>query len=108
MVGPEVSRDNIFSMMPHQNLDKVIGEPTYSQMKKWQRQMSANLIAVKRPTNWGRGKCHLGLLQDPAVFVVRNGDPYNPPPCQAPQIPNNTTRFNNGHSRIITHYQQSC
>ena len=46
--------------------------------------MSAKLIAVKTPTDWGRGKVHLGLLQDPAVFLARNGDPYNLPPLSSP------------------------
>ena len=64
--------------MPHQTIGKVDGEPTFSQMKKWQKQMSANLIAVKTPTDWGRGKFHLGILQDPAVFLERNGYLYTP------------------------------
>ena len=71
MVASEVSRDNVFALMHHQTIDKVVGERTYSQMKKWQNQMSANLIAVKTPTSWGRGKIHLGILQDPAVFLAR-------------------------------------
>ena len=87
MVASEVSLEKHFALMPHQTLDKVVSEPNYSQMKKWRKQMSANLISVKTPTDWGRGKCHLGILQDPAVFLARNGDPYNPPLVEPPEYP---------------------
>ena len=46
MVASKVSCDDFLMLMPHQNLHKVVGYPTYSQMKKWRKQMSANLIAV--------------------------------------------------------------
>ena len=49
--------------------------------------MSAKLIAVKTPTDWGHGKGRLGLLQDPAVFLARNGDPYNTPLVDTPEYP---------------------
>ena len=56
----------------------MVGEPTYPGMKKWKRQMNANLISVKTPQTWGQGKGHLGLLQDPVVFHSRNGAAHNP------------------------------
>ena len=78
--------------MPHQIIDKMVGKPTYPGMKK--RKMNANLIAVKTPQTWGRGKGHLGLLQDPVVFHARNGVAYNPPaaaPLPYPVIPQGAT-----------------
>ena len=79
MVASDVSRDDVFALMPHQIIDKIVGEPTYPGMKKWKKQMNANLIAVKTPQAWGRGKGHLGLLQDPVVFLAQNGAAYDPP-----------------------------
>ena len=75
MVASEVSRDDVFALIPKQTVDKVDANPTYSQMKKWKKQMSAYLIAVKTPTDWGYGKGHLGILQDPVVFLARNRGP---------------------------------
>ena len=94
MVASDVSRDDVFALMPHQIIDKIVGEPTYPGMKKWKNQMNANLIAVKTPRAWGRGKGHLGLLQDPVVFLARNGVTYDPPaaaPLPYPVIPPNAT-----------------
>ena len=54
--------------------------------------MSANLIAIKTPIYWVHGKNYLGLLQDPAVFLARNTDLYNPSlvnPPKYPAIPQN-------------------
>ena len=67
----------------------MVDKPTYSQTKKWRKQMSANLIAVKKPTNWGRGKGRSGILQDPTVFLATNWDPYTPPPplVEPPEYP---------------------
>ena len=52
--------------------------------------MNANLIAIDTPKDWGRGKGHLGLLQDPVVFLAKIGNPYDPPangPAAYPTIP---------------------
>ena len=90
MVAAKVSRNDVFAIMPHQVIDKMVGEPTYPGMKKRKKQMNVNLIAVKTPQTWFRGKGHLGLLQDPVVFHSRNGATYNPPdaaPLLYPLIP---------------------
>ncbi len=79
--------------MPHPVLTKVSGEPTYRDMKLWKKEQFANLLAVKMPTDWGRGKGMLGELQDPATFIINNGAAYNPPPAapdDVPNIPNGT------------------
>jgi hypothetical protein len=56
-------------------------------MKRWKKEMSSNLIAVRMPANWGRGKGLLGELQDPGVFTARNGAAYNPPAGPPPAYP---------------------
>ena len=80
-----ISRDEVLALFPHPVLTKISGEPTYQAMKQWKKEMSINLLKVTLPQDWGRGKGLLGELQDPAVFLARNGAAYNPPPA-APQI----------------------
>ena len=94
MVASDVSRDDVFVLMPHQIIDKIVGKPTYPDMKKWKNQMNANLIAVKTPQTWGRIKGHIVILQDPVVFLARNGAVYNPlgtSPLPYPLIPQGAT-----------------
>lgn len=89
-----VARDDVLAVMPHPVLTKISGEPTYQNMKLWKKEQSANLIAVKMPDDWGRGKGMLGELQDAPVFLARNGAAYNPPanaPADYPNIPGGTT-----------------
>ena len=64
-----ISRDDVLAVMPFQVLTKISGEPTYRAMKKWQKEMSSNLISVRMPTDWGRDKGLLGKLQDPVLFL---------------------------------------
>ena len=82
-----ISRDDVLGVMPHPVLTKISGEPTYQDMKKWKKEMSSNLIAVRMPVLWGRGKGLLGELQDAAVFQARNGAAYNPPAGPPPAYP---------------------
>ena len=63
MLASNVSRDDVFALMLHKVIDKMVGEPTYPGINKWKKKMNANLIAVKTPQTWGRGKGNLGLLQ---------------------------------------------
>ena len=56
-------------------------------MKTWHKEMSSNLIAVRMPTDWGRDKGLLGELQDPLIFLARNGAAYNPPAAAPPTHP---------------------
>ena len=92
-----ISRDDVLAVMPHPVLTKISGEPSYQNMKVWKKEMSANLISVKMPADWGRGKGMLGELQDPVVFLARNGAAYNPPaaaPGDYPTIPGGTSVAN--------------
>ena len=82
-----VSRDDVLAVMPCPVLTKIPGEPTYQAMKTWHKEMSSNLIAVRMPTTWGRDKGLLGELQDPLIFLARNGDAYNPPADAPPTYP---------------------
>ena len=89
-----IARDDVLAVMPHPVLTKISGEPTYQNMKRWKKEQFANLIAVEMPNDWGRGKGMLGELQDPPVFLARNGAAYNPPniaPDNYPIIPNGST-----------------
>ena len=82
-----IARDDVLAVMPYPTLTKITGEPTYQAMKKWHKEMASNLIAVRMPTDWGRGKGLLGELQDPAIFTARNGAAYNPPAAAPPSYP---------------------
>ena len=66
-----VSADSIKAQMPHALLTRVLGEPTHKQVKMVIRELTANLMAVSCP--WGHNKGHLELLQDPAIYLARNG-----------------------------------
>ena len=72
------SVDTILALFPNQVITPMSGEPTYAQIKRWKKEISANLIAVQTPNVWDRGKGHLGMIQDNAVFVTQNGLAYNP------------------------------
>jgi hypothetical protein len=82
-----VSRDDVLAVMPFPTLTRITGEPTYQDMKKWRKEMSSNLISVRMPVIWGQNKGLLGELQDPAVFLARNGAAYNPPLAAPPAYP---------------------
>ena len=83
-----ISRDDVLAVMPHPILTKISGEPTYQNMKTWKKEMSSNLISVCMPVAWEQTKGLLGELQDPAVFLARNGAAYNPPAVAPPAYPN--------------------
>eukprot|EP00970_Alexandrium_tamarense_P011559 scaffold2534_cov176-Alexandrium_tamarense.AAC.1 len=61
------------------------GEPTHKAIRKLEKELAANLIAV--PCSWGVNKGHLGELHDPATFLARNGAPYAPPATAPPAYP---------------------
>jgi hypothetical protein len=82
-----ISRDAVLAVMPCPVLTKISGEPTYQAMKTWHKEMSSNLISVRMPTDWGRDKGLLGELQDPIIFLARNGNAYNPPAAAPPTYP---------------------
>ena len=78
------SRDKVLAVMPHKCINKISGEPTYSDMCTWFKHICKNLISVKTPQYWEKGKGHLGMLQAPAIFHARNGYFYNNPPNAPP------------------------
>lgn len=80
-----VSRETVQALMPNQTLTKVQGEPTHKAVRKLEKELGANLIAV--PCTWGVGKGHLGELQDAATFLARNGAAYTPPAAAPPAYP---------------------
>ena len=80
-----VSRESTQALMPHQSLTKIIGEPTHAAMKKLEKELAANLIAVACP--WGVGRGYLGELLPAAIFQARYGAPYTPPAAAPPAYP---------------------
>ncbi len=71
--------------MPHPVLTRVLGEPTHKQLKLILRKLTATLMAVSCP--WGHNKGHLGLLQDPALYLAQNGASFNTPAAKPPSYP---------------------
>jgi hypothetical protein len=71
--------------MPHPTLTHVKGEPTHKQVKVVLREFTTNLMAVSCP--WGHAKGHLGLLQDPAIYLARNGAQFDIPAAKPPTYP---------------------
>ncbi len=71
--------------MPHPVLTRVLGEWTHKQPKLILRELTANLRAVSCP--WGHNKGHLGLLQDPALYLAQNGASFDTPPAKPPSYP---------------------
>ena len=71
--------------MPYPVLTWVLGEPTHKQLKLILRELTANLMAVSCP--WGHNKGHLGLLQDPALYLAQNGAPFDIPAAKPPSYP---------------------
>ena len=91
-MSDSVSADSIKAQMPHTTLRHVLGEPTHKQIKMVIRELTANLMAVSCP--WGHNKGHLGLLQDPAIYLARNRAAFTTPTAKPPTypiIPNSTT-----------------
>ena len=80
-----VSVDSIKAQMPHAILTRVLGEPTHKQVKMVIRELTANLMAISCP--WGHNKGHLGLLQDPAIYLARNGAAFTTPAAEPPTYP---------------------
>ena len=71
--------------MPHQSLTNINSEPTHAAMKKLEKELAANLIAVHCP--WGHGRGYLGELLPAALFQARYGAAYVPPIAAPPAYP---------------------
>lgn len=82
-----ISADAIRAQMPHATLTRVTGEPTHKLLKLLEKELAANLMAI--PCPWGHGKGHLGLLQDPVLYLQRNGAAFTIPAAALPDYPLN-------------------
>jgi hypothetical protein len=82
-----VSADSIQAQMPRATLTHIKGEPTHKLLKILEKELAANLMAI--PCPWGHGKGHLGLLQDPVLYLQRNGLAFIIPTAAPPNYPIN-------------------
>ena len=72
------ARTAVLVSFPFNPVSKIVGKTSNPKVSKWFRKMCSNLISVTAPLKVGRGKSHLGMLQQDAVFQARNGQAYNP------------------------------
>jgi hypothetical protein len=77
-----VSTNIIKAQMPHPVLTHVLGEPTHKQLNLILRKLTTNLMAVSCPG--GHNKGHLGLLQDPALYLAHNVASFGIPAAKPP------------------------
>jgi hypothetical protein len=87
-----VSAASIKAQMPHPTLIQVLGEPTHKQVKMIIRELTTNLMAVSCP--WDHNMGHLGLLQNPTIYLAQNTEAFKIPesePPTYPAMPNGTT-----------------
>ncbi len=84
-MSDRVSADIIKAQMPHPTLTRVLEEPTHKQVKMVIWELTANLMAVSCP--WGHNKGHLGLLQDPAIYLACNQAAFTIPANEPPTYP---------------------
>ena len=80
-----ITCESVLALMPHHTLTKIDGEPTHKAIKRLEKELGSNLIAV--PCPWGCNKGHLGILQDAAIFAQLNGGPFTPPVQAPPTYP---------------------
>ncbi len=80
-----VSADSIKAQMPHVILTRVLRETTHKQVKMVIRELTANLMAISCPC--GHNKGHLGLLQDPSIYLARNEAAFTIPAAEPPTYP---------------------
>ena len=88
------ARTAVLASFPFNPVSKIVSEPSNTELSKWFRKMCSNLISVNAPLEVGRGKGHLGMLQQDAVFQAHNGQAYNPPlfvPTSTPVFPTGST-----------------
>jgi hypothetical protein len=85
MTSNAVSAEGIKAQMPHPILTCVFGEPTHKHIKTVICKLLANLMAISCP--WGHSKGHLGLLQDPAIYLACNREAFNIPHIEPPAYP---------------------
>ncbi len=72
-----VSAKSIKAQMPHVTMMRILGKPSHHQLKQLKRKLTSNLMAI--PCPWGHNKGHLGLLQDPILYLQHNGAAFTIP-----------------------------
>jgi hypothetical protein len=80
-----VSAEYIRAQMPHETFTPITGQPTHKQLCILKKELAANLMAI--PCPWGHGKGHLSLLQDPVLYLQRNGAAFVIPNAAPPEYP---------------------
>jgi hypothetical protein len=85
MTYDAVSAKGIKAQMPHPILTHVFGKPTHEQVKMVICKLSANLMAIS--CSWRHSKGHLGLLQDPVIYLAGNREAFNIPKIELPAYP---------------------
>jgi hypothetical protein len=78
-----VSAKSIKAQMPHVTLTQILGKQY--QLKQLECELTTNLMAV--PCPWGHNKGHLGLLEDPVLYLQCNGAPFTIPAAAPPAYP---------------------
>jgi len=86
-MSDSVSAESIRAKMPYGTLTRIIGEPTHKHLRLLEKELASNLMAI--PCPWGHGKGHLGLLQDPVLYLQRNGAAFDIPAAAPPDYPIN-------------------
>jgi hypothetical protein len=77
-----VSAESIMFQMPHVTLTQILGEPSHCQLKQLERVLTVNLMMV--PCPWGHNKGHLGLLQDPVLYLQCKSKAFTHPAAALP------------------------
>jgi hypothetical protein len=85
MTSNAVSAKGIKAQTPHAILTRVFGKPTHKQIKTIIHELAANLMAISCP--WRHSNGYLGFLQDPAIYLGRNGEAFNIPHIEPPAYP---------------------
>lgn len=70
-----VSVKSIWAQMLHGTFSHIMGEPAHKQLCILKKELAANHHAISCP--WGHEKGHLGLLQDPVLYLQCNGAAFN-------------------------------
>jgi hypothetical protein len=80
-----VSTESIKAQMPHVILTRILGKPSHRQLKQLEHGLTTNLMVV--PCPWGHSKGHLGLLQDPVLYLQRNNAAFTISAAAPPGYP---------------------
>ncbi len=82
-----VSAESIRAQMSYGTLTRMAGKPTPKQLQILEKELATNLMAI--PCPWGHGKgCH-GLLQNPVLYLQRNGASFTVTGMAPPEYPIN-------------------